>query len=309
MGFGKVFEVSSIHDRGVNEFLTELTKDIEDTEPETEASKGLKIAITGRPNVGKSSLLNAFAKKERAIVSDIPGTTRDVVTEVLDGQDIIIRMADTAGTRRPGKIGKAYKKGEPVEKYSNLRTKKEIEDSDVVLIVIDAKEGATTQDLHIAGDAKELGKGIILVINKWDLNEKRTQEQYLSILRRRFSFMIWVPAVFVSAKTGRNIDQIVEQAKLISENQNRQINTSRLNRIIQDFVLDNPPRGAKKVKPKVYFVAQTGVLPPTFTITVKHHDAVHFSWKRAVENELRRHFDFTGTPIRVELKPKNEKRY
>jgi GTPase len=307
LGFKDFYFTSAIHNIGVLDLKNDIAKlAVEDEKDQDEEKKqGIRIAIAGRPNVGKSSILNALAKKERAIVSDIPGTTRDVVTERVEGREVSLLISDTAGARKPGKIGRAFKKGEPIERFSFLRTQKEIERADIVLVVIDASDKIAAQDLHIAGDAKELGKGIILVINKWDLVEGVTQEKFLARLQRRFNFMIWVPAIFISAKTGRNVEDIEELVKTVWENQNRKIPTSKLNRILEDYNLENPPAGLKGLKPKTYFASQTGVVPPTYSITAKHHDFVHFSYRRGVENELRRHFDFAGTPIKIEFRSKH----
>jgi len=303
-GFKNTLFVSVIHNKGISELLSEITNRSPKGKKENQRDLA-NIAIIGRPNVGKSSILNAIAKKELAIVSNIPGTTRDVVKESIKLEDKSYSFKDTAGARRPGKIGKAYKKGEPVEKYSNIRAIAEIEQADIVLLVIDSSEKLAAQDMHIAGLAKEKGKGIIIVVNKWDLSEEITQEKYLRRLTRSFNFMIWVPVVFVSAKTGRNIEQITKIVDMVSENQRREIPTSKLNRILEDFALGNLPKGSGTYKPKVFFAAQTGTIPPEFTISAKYHQMIHFSWRRAFENELRRHFDFSGTPIKIIFKDKS----
>jgi GTP-binding protein len=302
-GFKTMFFVSAIHNIGMSDLILSLKKKAVKTAKKEEAEK-VRVAIIGRPNVGKSSLLNAMVGKERSIVSNIPGTTRDVVTDEIVADGFVMTVADTAGARKPGKIGKAYKKGEPVEKFSFLRTEREMENSDIVLVVIDSDDKIAAQDLHIAGKAKEMGKGIVLVINKWDLVKETQQDKFLARLRHHFNFMMWVPAIFVSAKSGRNIDQIMDLVKTVSENQRRQVNTSKLNRILEDFSLGNTPKGLGTYRPKLFFIAQTDTVPPTFTITAKHHNFVHFSWRRAFENELRRNFDFTGTPISVVFKAK-----
>jgi len=313
-GFKDYFPISAIHNLGIAELLAAILKNI-NRHPELVSGSPeipgqarndnmVKVAILGRPNVGKSSILNSLCGHERAIVSSVPGTTRDVISEIVNNTDIKFKISDTAGARKPGKIGKALIKGEPVEKYSFLRTQKEIEQSDIVLVIIDASEKIAAQDLHIAGQAKEQGKGIILVINKWDLVKDLTQEEFLRRLRKRFDFMIWVPAIFVSAKTGRNIKEILNIIKTVHENQLREIPTAKLNRIIEDFVLVNPPKGLSTFRPKLFFASQKGAIPPTITISAKYHGFIHFSWRRALENELRRHFDFTGTPIRIIFKAK-----
>jgi GTP-binding protein len=302
LGFKNLFVTSVIHNVGMGELIAEITKragcGTKKEKPE------VRVAICGRPNVGKSSLLNKLVGEERAIVSDIPGTTRDVVSAEILGEDFSFSISDTAGARKPGKIGKAFKKGEPVERFSFLRTQREIEKSDIVLIVIDSSERIAAQDLHIAGMAKESGKGIVIIINKWDLVKDVEQDEFLGRLRREFNFMIWVPAIFVSAKTGRNVTEIQELIKKVAHNQRQEINTSKLNRILEDFLLHNPPRGIKNMRPKMFFASQVAVVPPTFAITTKFHEFVHFSWRRGFENELRRHFDFTGTPVKIEFRSK-----
>lgn len=305
-GIKEIFPISAIHNIGVNDLIAEMVQDAPKAEKtEIIESPKIKVAIIGRPNVGKSSLLNALCNDKRAIVSNIPGTTRDVVSANLCLGGVDFTVSDTAGTRKPGKIGKAFKKGEPVERFSFLRTTKEIEDSDICLLVLDATDRVAAQDLHIAGRAKELGKGIIIVVNKWDLSENVTQEKYLARLRYFFNFMIWVPVIFVSADTGRNLEELPVVIKTVAENQRREINTSKLNRILEDFALINPPQGMKNHKPKVYFASQIDTIPPTFAVSARFFGFIHFSWRRAFENELRRNFDFTGTPIKVVFKDKN----
>lgn len=301
-GIKNMFPISVIHNIGVAELIEEVVKNAPTKPPKENVD--VKVAIIGRPNVGKSSILNAVCKSDRAIVSNIPGTTRDVISEEVVTGNLRFKISDTGGARKPGKIGKAFKKGEPVERYSYLRTIREIEDSDIVLLVIDASDRVAAQDLHLAGKAKELGKGIIILVNKWDIVEDITQEKFLNRLRHFFNFMIWVPVVFVSAKTGRNVEEVTKVIETVSENQRRIIPTSKLNRILEDFILINPPKGVKNLKPKVFFAAQTGSVPPLFTISAKYHGFIHFSWRRAFENELRRFFDFTGTPISINFKEK-----
>ncbi|MDD3678661.1 MAG: ribosome biogenesis GTPase Der [Patescibacteria group bacterium] len=306
LGFNPCFEISTIHNLGISDLNEELFKNAPLKRETKKIEKDtVKIAILGRPNVGKSSLLNSLLKKEKAIVANESGTTRDIITEKVEFDNIIFSLSDTAGARKPGKIGRAYIKGQPIEKFAFLRTEKIIEDSDIILIVLDGSEGrATTQDLHIAGLAKEAGKGVVLVINKWDLNPGVTQEKYLHRLRNRFSFMSWVPAIFVSAKNGLNIEKIPEIIRKVSENQKRKIPTSKLNRILEDFAIQNLPKGQKGLKPKVYFASQTNVIPPTVEISAKHHQFIHFSWRRAFINHLRETYDFTGTPIKIIFKSK-----
>jgi GTP-binding protein len=307
-GFKEIYQISTIHNIGIDDLTTTIFKDapIEDVpSKDEEGAEVIKIAILGRPNVGKSSVLDALIKKDRAIVADESGTTRDVITEKLVIDNMAIEISDTAGARKPGKIGRAYIKGQPIEKFAFLRTEKVIESADIVLLVLDGSENrATTQDLHIAGLAKEAGKGTILLINKWDLTKDITQEKYLNRLRARFGFMSWVPAIFISAQTDLNIDKIAEVIKKVSENQRRRIPTAKLNRILEDFALYNLPKGQNGLKPKVFFASQTDIVPPTFEISAKHHQFIHFSWRRAFINRLRELYDFTGTPIKIIFKSK-----
>ncbi|MDD3480870.1 MAG: ribosome biogenesis GTPase Der [Patescibacteria group bacterium] len=304
LGFKPVVETSTIHNLGIASLKEEIAKDAPKGKKKVE-KETTKVAIIGRPNVGKSSILNALCGKDKAIVTDIAGTTRDVVTEKVTYGTAELALSDTAGARRPGKIGRAFKKGAPLERFAYLRTEREVESSDIVLLVLDATEQrATTQDLHIAGLAKEAGKGVILVINKWDLTSEITQEKFLARLRNRFGFMRWVPAIFVSAETGLNIEKIGEIVEKVAENQRRRIPTPKLNRIIEDFSLRNIPKARGKYRPKIFYAVQTQVVPPTFEIRAKHHDAIHFSWQRALANELRKEFDFTGTPIKIIFKKK-----
>ncbi len=305
MGFTNIFTTSTIHNIGIADLGQAIAKKAIKGKRKTRENNPVKVAILGRPNVGKSSILNVMTGKDKAIVSDIAGTTRDVISENIEIKGALLNVSDTAGTRRPGKIGKAYKAGQPIERYASLRTKKEIEKIDIILMILDASEKrATTQDLHIAGYAKDMGKGIILVVNKWDLAEDITQEGFLSRLRKRFGFMLWVPTIFVSAKTGKNIEKIPELIEKVSENQERRIPTARLNRILEDFSMYNLPKGSNKLRPKLFYASQINIKPPAISITAKNAAIIHFSWKRAFENELRRHYDFTGTPISIIFKKK-----
>ncbi len=305
LGFKSIYEISTIHNIGVTKLIIDIFKNAPKSSTQTSDKEQIKVTILGRPNVGKSSILNALCKKDRSIVTAIAGTTRDIVSENIRFNEKEIKISDTAGTRRPGKVGRAFKKGAPLERFAFLRTQREIQGTDIVLLILDATEKrATTQDLHIAGYAKEAGKGIILVINKWDMIKNIEQEKFLNHLRNRFSFITWVPAIFVSAKTGLNIEKIPEIVLKVSENQRRQLKTSLLNRIIEDFANNNLPKARGKIRPKVFYGTQTGIIPPTFEIRAKHSEAIHFSWKRALINELRKNFDFTGTPIRIFFKKK-----
>ncbi len=309
MGFAPIFKISTIHNLGIEELVSEVIKEAPKEKPELKKSisgknretlKKTKVTIIGRPNVGKSSIMNALCKEQKAIVTNEPGTTRDTIKKDFLFNNIQMELSDTVGARRPGKIGKAYMKGQPIERFAHIRTKNAIFESDIILLVIDASEKrATTQELHIAGTAKEAGKGIILIVNKWDLAEETTQEEFLTQLRNRFGFMSWVPVVFVSAKTGLNIDEIGNLIKVVSENQNRRISTSKLNRLVEEFVSENIPKGKKRARPKIFFAAQIGVVPPTFEIRAKNHRSIHFSWRRALINHLRKNIDFSGTPIRI----------
>ena len=266
-----------------------------------EDNEVIKFAIIGRPNVGKSSLLNALLNENKAIVSDIAGTTRDAVDTPFkyDGKEFI--AIDTAGIRKSGKI---Y---ENIEKYSVLRSMKAIERSDVCLLVINAEEGIIEHDKHIASYALESGKAIVIVVNKWDtVKDKDDIKTYTKLIREEFKFISYAPIVFLSALTKKRIHTLLPEIIKVYENHHKEIKTSILNDVIREAVFLNEPPSYKGKRLKIYFVNQSGTKPPKFTLNVNSKGLVHFSYERYLENQLRGNFDLEGTPIILQFKNKNE---
>ena len=298
LGFEKVIGVSGEHNIGINELLDAITKNFNpiDNDIEYDNSK-IKFCIIGRPNVGKSSLVNALLNEEKAIVSDVAGTTRDAVdTEFrYDNKDYVV--IDTAGMRKKGKI---Y---ENIEKYSLIRSMRAIERSDVCVIVINAEEGIIEHDKHIASYALEAGKPMVLVVNKWDtINDKNDIKSYTKLMRNEFQFLSYVPIVFLSAKTKKRIHTLMPEINKVYNNSLKEIKTSVINAVIRDAVMLNQPPSYKGKRLKIYFVNQSGVKPPKFTFNVNSKGLVHFSYERYLENKIRENFDLEGTPIIIQFK-------
>ena len=300
LGFENIIGISAEHNLGFKELLEILTKNISnnnniiDTEP--------RICIIGRPNVGKSSLMNALLNEERSIVSDIPGTTRDSLDTkfTYDKKEYI--LVDTAGLRKKGKI---Y---ENVEKYSYIRSMRAIEDSDVCVVVINAQEGILEHDKHIMGYASNAGKGIVLVVNKWDTinNQDKEIKNWKEKIASEFQFVPYMKIVFLSAKYKKRIHTLMPEVVEAYLNHAKEIKTSYLNQVITDAVSFNPPPSFKGKRLKIYFVSQTGIRPPKFTFHVNNKRLVHFSYERYLENKIRENFDFSGTPIVLQFKNKDE---
>lgn len=300
LGFDKLIGVSGEHNLGINDLLDMITSDFKEFNDIEYSEDKIKFSIIGRPNVGKSSLVNALLNEEKVIVSDVAGTTRDAVdTEFrYDGKDYV--AIDTAGMRKKGKI---Y---ENIEKYSVIRSMKAIERSDVCLVVINAEEGIIEHDKHIASYALEAGKPIVLVVNKWDtVNDKNDIKSFSSLIRNEFQFLSYVPIVFLSAKTKKRIHTLMPEVKKVYNNSLKEIKTSVLNDVIRDAVMLNQPPSYKGKRLKIYFVNQSGVKPPKFTFSVNSKKLIHFSYKRYLENKLRENFDLEGTPIIIQFKNKN----
>lgn len=301
---GPVF-VSAIHKLGVQELLDKIISYIPSKstfKPVPEEEK-IKVAICGRPNVGKSSLLNKIVGDERVIVSEKPGTTRDAVDVELEIDNKRVVFIDTAGVRRRGKI----KWGE--EKFAVIRSLQAIERADIAILLIDAKEGVTKQDLHIAQHALESYSGVIIAINKWDLVEKdKSQEDYLAYLRNRISFLPWAPVIFISALTGKNINKIIELIFQIDQERRKRVRIKELNKIIKEAILKHPPAriSSRKPFPKIYYVTQAEENVPTFVFMTSFSDNLHFSYKRYLENVIRENFGFWGTAIKMIFKEKKK---
>ena len=301
LGFNTVIPVSGEHNIGFREVLDAITKDI--TNNDSIENHIPKFCIIGRPNVGKSSLINALLNEERAIVSDIAGTTRDAIDTkfTYDKKDYII--VDTAGLRKKGRI---Y---ENVEKYSYLRSIRAIEESDVCVVVINAEEGIIEHDKHILGYAIDAGKGIVLVVNKWDTisDPDSGVKIWKKKIANEFQFASYIKVVFLSALTKKRIHTLMPEILSAYENNHKEIKTSLLNNVIMDAVSFKIPPSYKGKRLKIYFVSQTGVNPPKFTFQVNNKGLLHFSYERYLENKLRENFDLTGTPILLQFKNKNEK--
>ena len=298
LGFDNYIPISAIHNTGYIELMDEVTSEFK-TKEEKEEDPRLKIAIIGRPNVGKSSLTNAILNEERVVVSNVAGTTRDSINTVFKYHDEEFILIDTAGMRKKGKI---Y---ENVEKYSLFRSMASIDKSDICLLVIDAEDGIKEHDKHIAGYAIERGKGLIIVVNKWDTVENANISEFKRIVRSEFQFATYAPVVFLSALTKKRIHTLMPEVLKVNENINREIKTSVLNEVIEDAYSLNPAPSYKGKRLKIYFVSQTGIKPPKFTFRVNSKGLVHFSYERYLENKLRENFELEGTPIVLKFKNRN----
>ena len=297
LGLGEPIAVSGEHGIGIGDILDKIIKVLPKVE-EVQYDDAITFSIIGRPNVGKSSLVNAILKKERVIVSDIVGTTRDSIDTKLtrDGQDYVV--IDTAGLKKRGKI---Y---ESVDKYSMLRALAAVDRSEIVLLVIDANEGIIEQDKHVVGYAIEKKKAIIIVVNKWDLvkKEQNTQSEYEKEIRKQFQFLEYAPIVFVSAKTTAKVDNIFEKINMVHKAYDTHISTSLLNQVVQDAQMMNEAPDFNGGRLKIYFVNQANSCPPTFVLFVNRPKYAHFSYLRYIENRLRDSFNLDGTPIELVLR-------
>lgn len=300
LGFDKYIEISGEHNKGIADLLDEIVIDFK--QKQKEETDITKICVIGRPNVGKSSLVNALLNEERVIVSNIAGTTRDAIDIDFkyDKEDYI--LIDTAGMRKKGKVF------ESIEKYSLLRSMRAIDRADICLLVINREEGIIEHDKHIAGYAIEKGKGIIIVVNKWDTVEEKDKDikNFTKELREEFKFIPYAPIVFLSALTKKRIHTLMPEVKKVKQNIIKEIKTSTLNNIIQEAYQLNPAPSYKGKRLKIYYVYQTGTKPPKFTFNVNDKGLVHFSYERYIENKIRENFDFEGTPIQIQFKNKND---
>lgn len=301
LGLDTYMPVSGEQNEGIYNLLEEITKDFPEIEEEYEDGI-VKFCVIGRPNVGKSSLVNAIVGEDRVIVSDVAGTTRDAIDTRFRYHDHDYVVIDTAGMRKRGKVYEA------VEKYSLLRSLKAIDRSDVCLIVINAEEGIVEHDKHIAGYALDAGKAVVLVVNKWDTVDDKDSKmkEFKELLKYEFQFMTYAPIVFLSAKTKKRIHTLMPEILKAYENSRREIKTSVLNDVIRDAYALNLPPSYKGKRLKIYFSNQASTQPPTFNIQVNSKGLIHFSYERYLENKLREAFDFEGTPIILQFKNKGE---
>ena len=302
LGIGDPIAISAAQGLGLGDMLDEVVANFKEDEVVEEEEENIKIAMIGRPNVGKSSLINKILGEDRNIVSNIPGTTRDAIDSPIENEFGKFTLIDTAGLRRKSKIK------EEIERYSVVRTLAAIERADVCILMIDATEGVAEQDEKIVGYAHELDKGIIVIVNKWDLIEKddKTMKNYTDDLRTKLSFLSYAPFLFISAKTGQRTQKVLELAKSVYDNYNKRVSTGVLNDVIANAVLrqESPVTHGKKMK--IYYVTQVATKPPTFVFFVNDPSALHYSYQRYLENQLRENFDFKGTGIKLIFRERKE---
>ncbi len=302
LGLGEPYPVSALHGTGTGDLLDALVATFKE-QGEEEEDNSIKVAIAGKPNVGKSSLLNRLLGEERAIVSPIAGTTRDAVDTHLEFDGLPITLIDTAGIRKRGKI-------EPgVEKYSVMRSLKAIERADVVLLVIDATTGVTAQDAHIAGFVLEAWKSVVVVVNKWDAIEKdtHTMDQYTLHVRQELNFLDYVPVLFISAKTSQRVSQVMPLAIQVQEERLVRLSTSQINKVLQEAQDLHPAPSHAGRQLKIYYGTQVRTDPPTILLYVNEPKLAHFSYKRYLENRFREAYGFLGTPLRLVFKGRDRK--
>lgn len=302
LGIGEPFAVSSVHGLGIGEVLDEVYKYLPE-DNEDEYADAVKVAVVGKPNAGKSSLINRILGEERVIVSDIPGTTRDAIDTYFETGDDKYVFIDTAGIRRKSRIT------DDIEKYSVIRSFTAVDRADVCLVLIDGTEGVTEQDTKIAGYAHEEGKASIIVVNKWDLVEKETGtlERYRKEVHEKLAYMTYAPVLFISAKTGQRIQRLFELIKFVSDQNSMRISTGMLNDVINEAIAMVQPPSDKGKRLKIYYATQASVKPPTFVLFVNNIELMHFSYERYLENQLRKNFGFEGTPIRFKIREKRGK--
>jgi GTP-binding protein len=314
LGFPEVYGLSAEHDIGIDDLRAAIGERLTSSgrtgpvcaeDAESGAAPEIALAVVGRPNVGKSSLVNALLGEERAIVSDVAGTTRDAVDTGVESGGRRFRLIDTAGIRRRGRTEKGP------EVLSVVQARKRIEDCDVALLVVDASEGPTGQDAAIASDADAAGKGLVLVANKWDVAGRRedaTADDFRKALASQIPFARHAPILLISARTGRGVARVLAEAAKVAENCRRRIPTGELNRVLGRALRDKAPRTDAGRTLKVFYVAQTGVAPPTFALVASRREPLHFSEERRIENLLREAADFSGTPIRIRVRERSGRR-
>ncbi|MGI6335955.1 MAG: ribosome biogenesis GTPase Der [Clostridiales bacterium] len=302
LGLGDPLPVSALHGHGTGDLLDACVKEFPPEDPPEEPSDAIKVAVIGKPNAGKSSLINCVLGSERVIVSDIAGTTRDAVDVALENEYGRYLFIDTAGMRRQARVD------EPIEKYSVMRAIQAVERADVCLIMIDAEDGATEQDTKVAGFAHENGKAAILVVNKWDLIDKtdRTMKEFEEKVRAMFSFMSYAPVVFISALTGQRVSKLFPLINEVNEQSMLRISTGKLNDVLRDAVTRVQPPTDKGRRLKVYYITQTGIRPPNFVVFCNDIELFHYSYRRYLENRIREVFGLTGTPVRMVIRQKDD---
>jgi GTP-binding protein len=300
LGLGEPLAISAYHGRGTAELLDRIVSLLPAPLPVEAEPEGMKVAIIGRPNVGKSMLLNALVGGKRAIVDDVPGTTRDAVDTLFDFDGQSVLLIDTAGIRRRGRIGAG------VEWYSVIRALRAIDRSDIVLLVLDATETVTAQDMHIAGYIQQAAKGVVVVVNKWDLIADKNLTAWNKYLRSQLKFIAYAPVMYTSAKFGQGVDKLIPQVHQVYQERLRRVSTAEVNAVIQQAAAAHilPRSGRKQLK--ILYATQAEVNPPTFVFFVNDAKLIHFSYQRYLENKLRQAFGFTGTPLRLVFKTRGE---
>jgi GTP-binding protein len=303
LGLGDPYSISALHGTVVADLLDDLVAILPPVPAEEEDDDSIKIAIVGRPNVGKSSLLNRLLGQDRAIVSPVPGTTRDAVDTQLTYYGMLITLIDTAGIRRRGRIERG------VEKWSVLRALRALQRADVAVLLIDAVEGLTAQDTHIAGMIVDEHVSAVVVVNKWDAIEKdaHTMVDYTQRVRAELNFLDYVPVLFVSALTGKRVRQVLETAVRVQEERLVRIPTAQLNRLVRQAMERHYPRSKSGKRLKIYYASQVAVNPPTFVFHVNDPDLLHFTYARYLENQIRTVYPFTGTPLRLSFRRRQKK--
>ena len=301
LGVGEPIPVSAANMLNLGDVLDKIVSSF--PEGAGEEDESTKVAVIGKPNVGKSSLINRLLAEKRVIVSDIAGTTRDSIDTPFTWEGEDYTLIDTAGIRRQNKIN------ENIEKYSVIRAVAAIERSDVCLLVIDATEGITEQDKRIAGVAHEAGKGIIIVVNKWDLlkKETKTMKEYRETIEAELPFLSYAPTLFISVLTGQRVQEVMKTVKTVAENRSMRVPTGQLNSLISDAVMMKQPPSDKGKRLKIYYVTQVGIRPPLFSFQINKRELMHFSYARYLENKIREAFNFDGTSVKFVFREKGEK--
>ena len=300
---GDPIQVSAVHGHGTGDLLDEVVKYFPEEEEKSDDDDKIKVAVIGKPNVGKSSLINAIAGEERVIVSNIAGTTRDATDTIIENAHGSFVFIDTAGIRRKSKIDEA------IEKYSVIRARMAVERATVCVIMIDAQEGFTEQDSKVAGIAHDLGKACIIAVNKWDAVEKdgKTMDSYRKKLMNDFSFMSYAPIIFISAKTGQRLDRLFELIKYVDEQNSMRISTGKLNDILAEATARVQPPTDKGRRLKIYYMTQASTRPPTFVCFVNRKDLFHYSYQRYLDNQIREVFGLEGTPTKMLIRERESK--
>ncbi len=301
LGLGEPYPVSSVHGHGTGDMLDEVVSHFPEDDTDEYGEDDIRVAVIGKPNAGKSSLINRIAGEERVIVSDIAGTTRDATDTIIEREEGRFAFIDTAGIRRKSKIT------ERVEHFSVLRAYMAVDRADVCVIMIDATTGFTEQDSKVAGYAHEQGKACIVAVNKWDAVEKndKTMQEYRAKLEQDFSFMSYVPFIFISAKTGQRVEKLFEMIKFVYSQNSMRVSTGVLNDVLAYATARVQPPSDKGKRLKIYYMTQASTKPPTFVIFVNRADLFHFSYQRYIENQIRTTFGMEGTPIRLIIRERN----